>query len=317
MSLERGIILGNSFGNGFIKDDISVELVFQCLLFWDKIDYTNVMDISYNGGPSQCLCPELDFLQSIGIAQKNEKPNYEEKVLISGKMAWDISEIFLVEQYATLLKNSRDKNIIWSTINDVKNNNTKINSDDVRACIEIELYNSIPIPSKAIPIDDVLKFKAKRKDELLALRHYLDELTLEISSTENFEKRKLITLDRLNKQINDYQKVFKETKFKYIWRSLSTIATDPLIALSGLIGVAGSIALPMATPVFTKLTGSAIGASTIKYTYKEIFTPNKLPKELNHLSYLSKMNNELWFQYNKTLERISNPAGDLFAQVNR
>ena len=293
MSLERGIILGNTFGNGFIKDDISIELVFQCLLFWDKIDYTNVMDISYNGGSSQCICPELDYLKSIGIAQKNEKPTYDEKVLISGKKSWDIEEIFLVEQYATLLKNSKDEDVIWSTINDVKNPNIKINSDDVRASIEIELYNLIPIPSKTVPFDDVIKFKEKRKDELLALRHYLDELTLEISSTENFEKRKLITLDRLNKQIIDYQKVFQETNFSYIWRSLSTIATDPLIAISGLIGVAGSIALPTATPFFTKLTGTAIGASSIKYTYKELFTPKELPKELNTLAYLSKLNNEL------------------------
>ena len=291
--LQRGIILGDSWQNGFLSDKINLDLIHQCLLFWDKIDYTNVTtDISWNGGEPQSMFPQLDYLKSIGIAQKNERATREEKVAISGKSGWDMTEYFLLEQYVTLKKNSESSDVIWSTINDISATNVITNTEDKRACIEVELYNLIPIPSKTAPFEDVLNFKEKRKDELLALRYYIDELSLEISSTEDFHQRKLLALDRLNHQLNNYHKVFYETKFQYIWRSLSAIATDPIVAIAGLVGTVGSLAIPVATPVFSKLAGGAVAASAIKYSYQEMFIPKNLPLELHNLSYISKVNNE-------------------------
>jgi len=293
MELKRGIILGASFKNGTLNYGLDLEVVYQALLFWDIIDYTHVWETSWNGGESQCVCPELDYLQQLGIATKGEEASHQDKVLISGKSGWDISEIILLEQYATLVNRSKQSDIIWSTFNDIGNANMNVRSDDIRGSIEIELYQAIQTPIKNIPIDDVLEFRASRKDELLSLRYFMDELASEISTTEDFQKRKLITLERLHKQIADYNQVFNETGFQSVKRSLSVIATDPIISVSSVVGVMGSIIAPTMAPAFTQLTGASIGVAAIKCIYKEIFLPKEMPQNLGHLSYISKMNHEL------------------------
>jgi hypothetical protein len=52
--------------------------------------------------------------------------------------------------------------------------------------IEIELYNALPIPSDEVSLDDILLFKDRRNDELLALRRAMDRLYLEVVNTAAF-----------------------------------------------------------------------------------------------------------------------------------
>lgn len=49
----------------------------------------------------------------------------------------------------------------------------------------VELHRAIPIPKSDVPLNEILEFKERRRDELLALRHHLDKLLSEVTAASD------------------------------------------------------------------------------------------------------------------------------------
>jgi hypothetical protein len=49
----------------------------------------------------------------------------------------------------------------------------------------VELYRAIPVPTREVPLNDILEFRVKRRDELVALRDEIDSLFVAISSAND------------------------------------------------------------------------------------------------------------------------------------
>jgi hypothetical protein len=79
----------------------------------------------------------------------------------------------------------------------------------------VSLHRALPVPDKDVPLQDILEFRTKRSDELIALRRHLEEIYGRIVSAGDSDLALKTELERLQQAINDYTKVFHERRFKF------------------------------------------------------------------------------------------------------
>ena len=74
---------------------------------------------------------------------------------------------------------------VWSLSQGEKSlfiNNSAANLID-ESGISLELIRAIPVPAADVPLNEILEFKEKRKDELMMFRAHIDQLVLEIQTS--------------------------------------------------------------------------------------------------------------------------------------
>jgi hypothetical protein len=74
---------------------------------------------------------------------------------------------------------------VWSLSQGEKSlfvNNSAANLID-ESGISLELIRAIPVPAADVPLNEILEFKEKRKDELMMFRAHIDQLVLEIQNS--------------------------------------------------------------------------------------------------------------------------------------
>jgi hypothetical protein len=123
------------------------------------------------------------------------------------------------------------------------------------SCFELTLQDILPVPSQDTPLEKILEFKAKRKDELISFREVIwgiqDELknSQEISEIRNIVSRHS---DLLNTRVTELSETMYEEKLQ-LWRgSLETlIKTDSIPSLSLVFD-------PFQIPIEYKLAGLGV-----------------------------------------------------------
>jgi len=92
--------------------------------------------------------------------------------------------------------------------------NDELNFSDsdsvVKQTLRFDLCNLLPVPGPDVNLNEILEFKERRSDELIALHSYIDELYFEVINSGDFElskakafdgfKRAIADLDALNSQ---------------------------------------------------------------------------------------------------------------------
>lgn len=152
--------------------------------------------------------------------------------------------------------------------------------------IKLELQNCLPIPDQAVNFQEILEFKEKRKDELVALHSTIDDLYLDIlkSPDVDFEKRKCVS--ELSNAIQNLETSSKE-KFSAISKynfttELNINGKDIALAMGG--GAAFDFfTTGMNIPIGTVLSGLA---SMIKIKANKTVSVEKAENKLK-LSYLA------------------------------
>jgi hypothetical protein len=132
------------------------ELRFA-LLFWDTIVWPFSTLIQSDSTRDE------QFLQDIGILCR---PTY----YIKG----EIAEVVTQTQVLAFLDLDRREPGRWAI---AQGDNALLLKDHVlevgRGAL-VELHRAIPVPDKVVPLDDILKFRVKRRDELTGLRMEID-----------------------------------------------------------------------------------------------------------------------------------------------
>ncbi|WP_425668764.1 DUF6236 family protein [Vibrio owensii] len=284
--MERGVIVTPDYeilnnGQGMqINGSVNPTNLRHYLLFWDKIDYPVNNMIHYQGGE------DIDFLIQEGVAQSSEIRFREIKGDQSGF-------IFLSAQMAAYEANSKAEDQEWSIAQPTSQLVVPKEFAQTQGCLEFELYNAIQIPTGEVPLSEVFEFKIRRAPELESLREAMDGIVDSIVSSQNIPKRKNKALSRLHRDLNDFNKVMKETKFERIKRSLTTIATDPYFSVVN-AGVLGNSYLPENyQPYVQTLNVAALGACAAKFTYKELSVGRSIPDKYKHFAYLSAIKQEI------------------------
>jgi hypothetical protein len=215
----------------------------QYLLYWDRLDFPDNNIISIGGSP------EIEYLQEVGILQRS-------RVTAAGR--WEVGEAFLWCQMEAFKENNHKEPGSWS----LAQPNNKLVLDKASSVqtrnLEVELYQSLPIPSEEVSLEDILLFKENRKDELLEFRFLMDNIYSEIIESGDPDRTKLKSIEQLQRKIVELNMVMNEGKMKSLLGNLKievdvskmvektaigiglgTIFNFP-VGLSGVIGLASS-----------------------------------------------------------------------------
>jgi uncharacterized protein DUF6236 len=111
-------------------------------------------------------------------------------------------------------------------------------ASNVRSTL-IELYRAIPVPDKDVPLEDILEFRTKRRDELLRLRTTIDDFYAEVvgSSDRDYELRRRVS--EIEKSCIDLLRLCMNSKNPFRlsdWKISFSLSPGVGTALGGLIG---------------------------------------------------------------------------------
>jgi hypothetical protein len=284
--MDRGIIITPNYsilnnGHGLqINGSVDPVNLRNYLLFWDKIDYPTNNMICIDGGQ------DVDFLIQEGIAQSTKIAFRELRGDQNGLLP-------LATQMAAYEENNKANNEEWSIAQPTNQLIVPEQYSKIQGCLEFELYNAIQIPTGNVPLSDVVDFKVKRLPELLALRDAMDSIVDSVVAGQDIPKRKNKAINKLHRDLNDFNRAIKETGFERVKRSLTAVATDPWFGVSNGM-MLGNCYLPQNYQSYMQtLNVAALGACAVKFAYRELKVGRNIPEKYKHFAYLSSIQNEL------------------------
>jgi hypothetical protein len=119
--------------------------------------------------------------------------------------------------------------------------------DSGRAVL-IELVGALPLPPDGTPVENMLEFKGKRKDELSRLRDALDRIYLQVINSPDQAMALKVAVGDIDKAIVDLQKTSREwwkdiklTDVKSLLGVAVGMVTDVNFQMPGIATLAGSV----------------------------------------------------------------------------
>lgn len=183
-----------------------------------------------------------------------------------------------------------DKDIVLGTDTATHNreiySNARNRTDPKTQCCKINIEKCLPQPSMDVSFEDILDFKAKRKDELLAFRAKIRELETHIYNADGVESIKHYEsqfVESWENCSNDFYRVLKEARIKFLLGSLITIVATPFVGqvLSQHFGSNLSAAI--------QTGAAAINIGMCHFDYKDKISPAKTD---GGFSYIIKANRD-------------------------
>lgn len=229
----------------------SVELR-RAVIFWDRIvkPVNNIVGL----GPST---DEL-FLTECGIFEEIEiNSQFASGQISSGQ----ISQVFANCHLKAFDILEEKEPGLW-TLSEGENSFNLIGGERFkygRGAL-VELHRAIPLPAGEVPLNDLLEFKIKRRDELIDLKIELDNFFSRINNAidSEFELQRAVT--DIDKKCADVIAVGKESKIKF---SLSDFSFGVSLEIdSGNILKLGALGALLGSVVGLPIVGAAVGGVT-------------------------------------------------------
>lgn len=171
------------------------------LLFWDRLCWPQ--NTVVKGMPAE---PTEEYLLEAGILTR---PNF----VVSG--TFDYSTLFAHIQRQAFFDLSEKEPGLWSLAEGERSFNDLNNTFTVDTGLSYDLYQAIPVPDIAVPLAEILEFKQKRRDELLALRIEMESLATRFAAGGDDQVSMLSTLASIEMASLDAIKVSRESKFPF------------------------------------------------------------------------------------------------------
>lgn len=247
-------------------------------LYWDKIDWPDNNAISIGSDSA-----ETAFLKDVGILKRS-------RVNIVGQMI-NVGDAMLIAQAETFRYYNDLEPGLWALAQNSHNLYLPEEIAQEKSRIDLELYRALPVPDEQVPLDDILTFKEKRKDELIAFRGLMDELYLEIISSQDMPRAKTKTIAHLQTSIGDLHRVMSESS---ISRRLSTVKIE--LNLSSFIRDALLAGAAAKTFGFSPEISAIIGVATsaIKCSVNIGPVSKEIPENLRDYAYLHYIEDEIF-----------------------
>lgn len=277
----RGLIISSEYSGNETSLEISGYIdpnkLRQYLLYWDKLDYP------YNNAVYIESSPEVAYLEEANIL-KRTKYNFKGGI-INNKLFQDM------QIYAFNKNNDNSNGEIWSIAQPTKKIVLPLEESIKDRTLQIELFNSIPVPTAEVNLEDILNFKEHRYSELQEFRNVIDEMYLSIIQSPDRDLAKSICVNKLRNNLKDLDKVMNETK---ITRVLSGFKVE--LDISGLLGILPAIGgYTLGSKVGFPKIGAILGvaSSMIKVSYELSLKPKEIPAGLKDYAYLYYQSKEL------------------------
>lgn len=239
----------------------------QYLLYWDRIDFPQSNIIEFGESP------EIQYLKKVGVMQQTNV-----NILENGEM----TALYLKAQLKALEINNSHEQGRWTL--GQENIELVLPKDEsvMEKGIEVNLYNSLPIPAEDTPLDDILLFKDKREDELLEFRNLMDNFYLELLKSGDSERAMTVYIDRIQRKVAEIDRVMNESMFNRV-RGNVKVSFDFKDAMQNtFIGLAGGheIGFP-STAAF-----AGFASSFININAEMLLKPKNLSSDLKAYAYL-------------------------------
>ncbi|MEY8214016.1 MAG: DUF6236 family protein [Colwellia sp.] len=157
-------------------------------------------------------------------------------------------------------------------------------------CLVFDLVNSIQLPDKEVPINEILEFKEKRRDELAAFHHYLEDIYMCIATSKDVPRAKTHELSKLEIAISEYNKTVQEKFQNRLLSSLRIILDRSLITSTGMAMGAASLAPSIGLPAL----GAGVMVGSASFAIQNILTERAPNTGTHPLTYVAKIESELF-----------------------
>ena len=266
------------------------------MLYWDKIDYpergiqqgNSVLWIGVNleGLPEMRLLIDEGILEIKQILISRELIPTNVQSLLDSRISnmttnCGIAHIGQLELAKQSLKNGEIASIAQI------GNHLSFPSDikSQKSFWEFSLYESLPIPSEDVPVEERLKFKVKRSAKLLCFRDVLEDARKTILASDEPQHDVLLFKENIERSLLDLKRVLEEGKIKYFFETLNMYLKPSSHALtaSAIAAVASQgVSIPLEIGV-----SAGMGVSTlIKFSNRLIQGEDRVPEKLKNYLYL-------------------------------
>ena len=215
--------------------EFSLLALRKFTLFWDCLE---VSENNLIGGGGNIA--ELNFLESCGVVQKT-------KIEVIG--SYGLIEFIKTANLALLEKLSEANPGAWSVASQLNSIAFSDGELSENSGVSFKLYDALIIPDGNVPLEDILEFKHRRNDELLNLRHHLDDVYRKILSSPDRPLTELSEIEKLDKVLSNYNSVTKETGFSFTKSTLQANFSVSRAVAAAL--VSDKIGLPLSASAMT------------------------------------------------------------------
>ena len=176
-----------------------------------------------------------EFLREQGLAEKDKKSSnwilMEEKtsLLYMSLLAKYLADVNLDFTIPGTDKSEYEK-IIYGAFSD----------QNGFVSLDTKFMNVLPVPAPDVSITDILKFKRKRRYELLYFRKVIDEFYQKISIAENEGEMKQIVLsykEKIKMEVIKLRKMMREERIKTVFGTFKSLLDIKSSALLTTLGV--------------------------------------------------------------------------------
>lgn len=287
MSVSRGVIIGPRMkkldGGGVKIESSSIHPadLRRYVLYWDMIDWPDNNIVSIGGSGSG----DLALLQQEGILSRS-------MVRLSGWSGPTV-DLFTTVQEAVFYENSKGSGADWAIAQSAPSLILP-GERDTRRAVEVDLARAVLSPSEDVPMEDVLDFKRRRRDELLKFRRAIDGFYLEAVSSGDIHRARENAIGKLRASIEELDRVMSEPGWRRLaasWRmELSLTDAIKSAITNGAFTAAASLnpELVFSNPALTAL-GATIGISIVSLPKFRA----EVPKRLSPFTYVYHSEKEL------------------------
>ncbi|MBA6339279.1 hypothetical protein H4J57_19005 [Colwellia sp. BRX8-7] len=276
--IPSGTIITDSGRSTHFGGSIDPALIRNWVMFWDEFICPD------NNIVSAGLSPELEFLQQNNLLIRNRIP------FSGGIGSGDFGKLFLAAQEITYMQKKVEEPGKWSMAQSEGIIIGQCNSQNTEACLVFNLINSIQLPDRLVPINEILEFKEKRRDELLAFHSYLEDIYLRVSVSKDIPRSKTHELAKLELAISEYNKTVREKFPKRLLSSLRIILDRSLLTSAGMAMGAASLAPSIGLPALG--AGAMVGSAS--FAIQSILTEQTKNTGMHPLTYVTKIESELF-----------------------
>lgn len=236
------------------------------LLFWDKLALPRNKHLEFGLGP------DVSFLVNLGLVELTpvDVPGGEGGAILWAAHLKGFSHHDKLEPGCWSLSTG-DGSINFPAKETINNRG-----------ILVRLHNAIPVPDKDVPLSDIVNFRERRRDELLSLRTYLEDLYQSILASGDPALAQNTALNRLEKAISDHLAVSKEFGFKLRISSLEANLDYGTLLVAGVALWHGDL----------NLVGAAFAAKSA-ISISQSVGLNGREKTSTPFRYVSRIHNEL------------------------
>lgn len=236
--------------NGIIIDSTrqpDTSLIKTALLFVDKIDIPGNL-LYQKGDVSRCI----KELQPLGVCSRT--------ILMpkNGKIGYKEISLYPWQAYLALDTREPGRWSIWQAPDHLVIPDYELQPN---SAFQLQLNKAFIAPGPTVAYDDVLMFKNRHRDELLAFRHHIEEIALKLSKG-NDPRETTLEIEKMEKALADYSKKARQSNIRKIVQTITT-EFDMSAAYHALAGGSSGAALAKVYELPLQSISTAIGTGVV------------------------------------------------------